>query len=154
MNHPHRFYDWVPGLGTKQFPSGYNIGCKIVMEKGQRILLRVSRPINHRSVFFHCWLFRNLLLFLREMILRKLLALSLSMCGDKVLLFCQPITSQGRWELSACQDKYFEIMSSVKWHCFSLWIVIFPVKLSSSPPCASSWGWLFPPRLWCCSNLI
>lgn len=37
------------------------------------------------------------------MILRKLLAPSLCMCGDKVLLFHQPITSQGRWELSAYQ---------------------------------------------------
>lgn len=113
MNHLHRFYDWGHGLGTKQFPSGYNIGCKIVMEKGQRILLRVSRPINHRTVFFHCWLFRNLLLFLREMILRILLAPSLCMCGDKVLLLRRPVASQGRQELSACQGNI--LRSGVVW---------------------------------------
>lgn len=140
MNHLHRFYDWGPGLGTEQFPTGYNIGCKIVIEKGQRILLRVSRPINHRTVFFHCWLFRNLLLFLREMILRKLQAPSLCVHGDNVLLFSQPITSQGRWELSACQGSILRSWVVVNWHCFSLWIVLFPVKLPSATPCASSWG--------------
>lgn len=65
MNHLHRFHDWGHGWGMKQFPTGYNIGFKILMEKGRRVLFRVSRPVNHRTVFHHHWMLRNLLLSLR-----------------------------------------------------------------------------------------
>lgn len=91
MSHLHRLQGWGYGSGMKQFPTGCNASFKILMEKAQRVLFRISKPVNHRTVFQHCWMLRNLLLSLRWMMLRCL-APSLCMCGDKFLLFSQPIT--------------------------------------------------------------
>lgn len=53
MNRLHRLQDQGHGVGMKQFPTGCNADFR-VMEKAQRVLFRISKPVNHRTVFQHC----------------------------------------------------------------------------------------------------